>query len=424
MLEILALPFAACLVLAAMHVYLGFHVLARGIIFVDLALAQVAALGLTVAILAGHAPGSDAAYGYALAFALAGAALLASLPLRRAAVAQEAVIGIVYAVSAALAILVVDRAPQGAELIKQLMVGSLLTVAPGDVATLAIVYAAIGAALFATRRPMIALSLDPAGGSRAYAWDLFFYATFAIVVTSSVRVAGVLVVFAFLVVPAAIGALLAGGVRGRLVVGWIAGAIASLGGLAASWAWDLPTGAAVVAAFGASIAMVALAIGVVRGIRAVRAGGVRSLAPALVAIGIGLVLAGASLAAFPRMDHLWLDALERAVPSLQVAFLSDRQREARADAIESIGGAGTELSRLRRTEEEVRWGERAMEPEKYERLRQYVASRAEIAAGDTLLLRSLRTSARERQRFWVGLPLVAAGCGLIALGMRARVRAK
>jgi len=356
MLEILALPFAACLVLAAMHVYLGFHVLARGIIFVDLALAQVAALGLTVAILAGHAPGSDAAYGYALAFALAGAALLASLPLRRAAVAQEAVIGIVYAVSAALAILVVDRAPQGAELIKQLMVGSLLTVAPGDVATLAIVYAAIGAALFATRRPMIALSLDPAGGSRAYAWDLFFYATFAIVVTSSVRVAGVLVVFAFLVVPAAIGALLAGGVRGRLVVGWIAGAIASLGGLAASWAWDLPTGAAVVAAFGAGIAMVALAIGVVRGIRAVRAGGVRSLAPALVAIGIGLVLAGASLAAFPRMDHLWLDALERAVPSLQVAFLSDRQREARADAIESIGGAGTELSRLRRTEEEVRWG--------------------------------------------------------------------
>src|SRR5438045_5380734 len=130
MVEILALPFAACLVLTAMHVYLGFHVLARGIIFVDLALAQVAALGLTVAILAGHPAGSDGAYGYAIAFALGGAALLAALPLRRAAVAQEAVIGIVYAVSAALAVLVVDRAPQGAELIKQLMVGSLLAVTP------------------------------------------------------------------------------------------------------------------------------------------------------------------------------------------------------------------------------------------------------------------------------------------------------
>ena len=425
MLEILALPFAACLVLAAMHVYLGFHVLARGIIFVDLALAQVAALGLTVAILAGHAPGSDGAYGYALAFALAGAVLLASLPLRRAAVAQEAVIGIVYAVSAALAILVVDRAPQGAELIKQLMVGALLTVAPGDVAMLAIVYLVIGVALFAARRPMIALSMDPAAGeSRAFAWDLFFYATFAVVVTSSVRVAGVLLVFAFLVVPASIGALLAGGVRGRLIIGWIAAAIASAAGLAASWAWDLPTGAAVVASFGASIAAVALVLGVARGIRALRTGGVRSLAPALIGVGIGVVLAGGTLAAFPRMDHPWLDLIEKAAPSLQVAFLTDRQREARTDALESIARSEAELTGLRRTDEEVRWGERSMEAEKHERLRQYVASRGEIVAGDTLLLRTVRTSARERQRFWIGLPLLFAGCGLIALGMRVRVRAK
>ena len=425
MVEILLLPFAACLVLTAMHVYLGFHVLARGIIFVDLALAQVAALGLTVAILAGHPPASDGAYGYAVAFALGGAALLAALPLRRAAVAQEAVIGIVYAVSAALAVLVVDRAPQGAELIKQLMVGSLLAVTPQDVAAIAVLYAAVGAAHFVARRPMLALSLQtPRAPHSALAWDLFFYATFALVVTSSVRIAGVLLVFAYLVVPAAVGVLLAQGVRGRLVVGWIAGAAASAAGLAASWTWDLPTGAAVVTALGAAIAAVVFAIGAVRAVRAVRTRGWRALAPVVAIVGIALALAGALLAAFPRMDHPWLDALERAVPPLQAAFLSDRQREARADALESIARSEAELARLRKTADAVRWGERAMDDEKRERLRQYVAGRAEIAAGDTLLLRQLALAAHERQRFWIGLPLVLAGILLAAMGMRARVRAK
>ncbi|HEV8095570.1 MAG TPA: metal ABC transporter permease, partial [Burkholderiales bacterium] len=161
MLELLALPFLSCLVLTGMHVYLGLHVLARGVIFVDLALAQVAALGLTVAILAGHPVQSDAAYWYALAFALGGALLFALTRVREATVPQEAVIGIVYAVSAALAMLVVDRAPQGAEHIKQLLVGAILTVSAEDVATLAGLYAAIGALLWWTRRPMLEISLDP-----------------------------------------------------------------------------------------------------------------------------------------------------------------------------------------------------------------------------------------------------------------------
>src|SRR5437762_13537111 len=130
MVEFLWAPFVACLVLTAIHVYLGLHVLARGVIFVDLALAQVAALGITVAFLAGHPIQSDAAYWYALAFTLGGAALFATSRTRRAPVPQEAIIGIVYAVSAAAAVLVVDQAPQGSEHIKQLLVGSILTVTP------------------------------------------------------------------------------------------------------------------------------------------------------------------------------------------------------------------------------------------------------------------------------------------------------
>src|SRR2546428_7237798 len=135
--HLLPLPFLACLRLPGIHAYPGLHVLARGVIFVDLALAQVAALGITVALLAGHAPGSGAAYWYALAFAVGGGLLFAVTRVRRPPIPQEAIIGIVYAVSAALTVLVVDRAPQGAERIKQLLVGSILTVTAGDVAGLA-----------------------------------------------------------------------------------------------------------------------------------------------------------------------------------------------------------------------------------------------------------------------------------------------
>ena len=132
MVELLWAPFVACLVLTAIHVYLGLHVLARGVIFVDLALAQVAALGVTIAFLAGHPIQSEAAYWYALAFTLAGAALFAASRARRVPVPQEAIIGIVYAVSAAAAVLVVDRAPQGGEHIRQILVGSILTATPTE----------------------------------------------------------------------------------------------------------------------------------------------------------------------------------------------------------------------------------------------------------------------------------------------------
>ena len=169
MVEFLWAPFLACLVLTAIHVYLGLHVLARGVIFVDLALAQVAALGVTIAFLAGHAVQSEAAYWYALSFTLAGAALFAASRTRRVPVPQEAIIGIVYAVSAAAAVLVVDRAPQGGEHIKQILVGSILTVTPAEVATLALLYAPIGAVHWLIRRPLLEISFDPdgAGARRA-----------------------------------------------------------------------------------------------------------------------------------------------------------------------------------------------------------------------------------------------------------------
>jgi len=310
-LDLLAVPFLACLVLTGIHAYLGLHVLARGVIFVDLALAQVAALGIALAFLAGHPIRSEAAYWYALAFTLGGAALFAASRTRRAPVPQEAIIGIVYAVSAAAAVLVVDQAPQGSEHIKQLLVGSLLTVTPGEVGALALLYSALGVLHWAIRRPLLEISfgIEAAAGRAVRWWDFVFYASFGVVVTSSVRVAGVLLVFSYLIVPATVGALVARSVAGRLATGWALGLAVSAAGLAASYAWDLPTGATVVVAFGVCLASVALALTLRALARAVRERGAVALRGPGAGLCVVLALAGLFLALVPQADHPWLAGL-------------------------------------------------------------------------------------------------------------------
>src|SRR5207302_9479507 len=151
--------------------------------------------------------------------------------------------------------------------------------------------------------------------------DFVFYASFGLVVTSSERVAGVLLVFSYLVVPATVAALLTDSVRGRLLLGWGVGVGVSAGGLFASYAWDLPTGATVVVTFGASLAGVALARAA-RGLGcAVRTRG----AAALRSLGVGastlVGLAGLFLELFPRMDHVWLDWVEAPLPTVELGFL-------------------------------------------------------------------------------------------------------
>ena len=414
MVEFLWAPFLACLVLTAIHVYLGLHVLARGVIFVDLALAQVAALGVTIAFLAGHAIQSEAAYWYALAFTLGGAALFAASRTRRAPVPQEAIIGIVYAVSAAAAVLVVDRAPQGGEHIKQILVGSILTVTPAEVGTLALLYAPIGVLHWLVRRPLLEISFDPegAGARRAVrAWDFIFYASFGVVVTSSVRLAGVLLVFAYLIVPATAAAALARSARGRLLVGWALGLLVSVAGLVASWTWDLPTGATVVVTFGVLVAAVAVALAVRAGARATRERGLEALRGPAVGLCAVVGLAGLLLVLVPRMDHWWLDWLEASVPVAQTLFLNADERDTRRDTEEDIRRSVAELERVRAMQREAQWGTRPVTDEMRERMRQYLAGRAEIVAGDRLVLRTLKARARARQRWWLGGPLLVLGAG-------------
>jgi len=260
MTEFLALmvkPFVACLILTGIHAYLGLHVIEREVIFVDLALAQVAAFGATVGFLWGFGLHSTASYLTALGFTLLGAAVFAITRLRKPLVPQEALIGVVYAIAAAASILVLSRAPEGGEELKALLVGHLLFVEWPEIVKVLFLYSIVGLIHWMARKPLLAISQEPerafAQGLRVRWWDFLFYSTFGLVVTSSVEMAGVLLVFSFLIVPAVCGVLLARTIGQRLLVGWAVGTLTSIAGILASYVWDLPTGAAVVCAFGASL---------------------------------------------------------------------------------------------------------------------------------------------------------------------------
>jgi zinc/manganese transport system permease protein len=265
-------PFLMCLVLTGIHAYLGIHVIAREVIFVDIAMAQIAALGATAAFLAGFELESPVSYASGLGFTLLGAVVLALTRSRKRHISQEAVIGVVYAVSAAAAVLLADRSPHGAEHVRVMLVGNILTVGGTDVARVVVLYALVGVLHWLCRRPFLLISTEPEAafreGWRVRWWDLLFYATFGVVVASSVRVAGVLLVFSYLIVPAMAGMAVSGGLGARLVVGWVFGAAVSLIGIVGSAALDLPTGATVVCAFGLALVILrALAAGVRSGAR-------------------------------------------------------------------------------------------------------------------------------------------------------------
>jgi zinc/manganese transport system permease protein len=254
LLSLLWAPFLMCLVLTGIHAYLGIHVIAREVVFVDIALAQVAALGATAGFLIGFELDSWASYFSGLTAALVGAVVLALTRTRERHVSQEAVIGVVYAVSAAAAVLLVAGAPHGAEHLRAMLVGNIITVSGADVLEVGALYAVIGTLHWVWRRPFFLISRDPEAafreGWRVRLWDLLFYASFGVVVTSSVRIAGVLLVFSYLIVPALAGIALGGRISSRLLIGWAFGTLVSIVGVAASAVFDLPTGATVVCAFG------------------------------------------------------------------------------------------------------------------------------------------------------------------------------
>ncbi|MBI1966993.1 MAG: metal ABC transporter permease [Gemmatimonadetes bacterium] len=253
-------PFVACMIMVAIHSYLGLHVIAREVIFVDLSLAQMAALGTVTALLAGVAPDSTAAFFFALGFTAVGAFLFAlTRTSGKGRVPQEAIIGIVFVVASAAAILVADKAPRGHDAIKDILVGNLIWVTwPTIQWKLTLPYTLLGLFHVLLRKKFLTISFRPEeaeqAGWRIRWWDFWFYLSFGVVITFSVPIGGVLMVFTFLVVPAAIAFLFTRHMRKLTYIAWGSGALASFLGLWLSYKYDLPTGPLIVCTYGVLLA--------------------------------------------------------------------------------------------------------------------------------------------------------------------------
>jgi len=400
MIELLALPALACAALVAIHAYFGLHVLKRQVIFVDLALAQVAALGATAAFLLGYLPQSLAAHAYSLGFTLVAAAVLASTRTWSGRVPQEAQIGVIYVVSAAAALLLVERAPQGAEHIRQILTGNVLTVGWDELYWAIPLYAVV-AFLYPRlhmRQPWLA--------------EFAFYAAFGLVVTSSVAIAGVLLVFAFLIIPAAIGVLHANTFRGQLIVAWLTGTATALVGLAVSYLGDYATGATLVCTYGFALAVAAVA----QAFRMPQEKGSMShvmlrftrwlIAALLAASGIGIAI-------WPRADQPLLDAMERVFPAIRSAYMDGK---AQAIALEAAGFSERyrdDAAKLRAREEERRWKGEPLDDVEVRRIGSFLKSYNEMIRGEEFVMREVRSRAREQNRWWISGILVLLALSLV-----------
>jgi zinc/manganese transport system permease protein len=401
--------FVVAICLVGIHTYFGIEVLRRKVIFVDLALAQIAALGATVAFLLGHPVQSAAAYGYSLGFTLAAAVVLAFTRAWSARIPQEALIGVIYVVAAAGAILLIDRAPQGAEHLKQILTGNIVTSGIDELVFIAPLYLAI-AALHAILRRWLS-------DSASVAWDFLFYASFGIVVTSSVALAGVLLVFSFLIIPAAIGVLYADTLARQLTIGWLSGAVTSAAGLALSFTFDLPTGATMVCAFGAALAIAGVLYPVLCGdarLMVRRAG-------MAVRWSVAITLAGSALwlVVAPRADQPLLDAVEYAFPALRSAYLSGVELATYEDARTHAERHRVEAERLNAVETHSRSQGEALDDYTVQRISSFLKSYGEMRRGEEFVMREVRSRARERMRWMLSTGMVAFALLLVpgALGV-------
>lgn len=327
-------PMLACIILSLTHVYLGIHVVSRKVIFVDLALAQIAALGAIYAVVLGYDPHSTedvlAVALFSLAFTFVGAALFSLSRMRNERVPQEAFIGIVYAAASAAAVLILAKSPTGGEELREMLVGDVLLIPMSTIVTDVVLYSAVGLFHFIFRRRFLKISLDPQGAEREginiRVWDLLFYMTFGVLVTRSVAIAGVLLVFSYLVIPAVIAQKWKDTISGRLYLGWTVALLGSFSGILWSFYSDYPTGPAIVMML-AGLLLVSSILYYVR----------HSTQPARALLNVALMLtagvaffgvlnqfqkASADPAAADSSEDVYLAELEESTPAAQVEAIN------------------------------------------------------------------------------------------------------
>ena len=272
LLEVLGLPLLACLMMIAILGYLGIHVLKREVIFIDIALAQTAAVGAIVAHLAFHAHG-DSLLGYASAFGcvLLAAAFYSIVRKRVTQISLEAIIGVTYAIAAAAALFFVGIAPGGHVHVQEMLAGSILWTTWKDLAWCALAFSGVGFCFFLFRGPFGRISDDyeeaRAGGLKVAGWDFLFYSLLGIVITLAVRLAGVVVVFALLIMPATASALFSSRWGRRLLAAWLVGAVASVAGLLFAYHLDFSVGPAVALFLGLVLVLAGLGQALRRAVR-------------------------------------------------------------------------------------------------------------------------------------------------------------
>jgi zinc/manganese transport system permease protein len=400
---------AVCLV--GIHAYFGLEVLRRNVVFVDLALAQIAALGATIAFMLGHPAQGLGSYAYSLGFTLVAAALLAATARWSARVQQEALIGVIYVVAAAAAVLLIDRAPQGSEHLKQILTGNILTSGLDELAVVVPLYAAIGV--------LHAFLRERLRSRGSFVWDYLFYATFGIVVTSSVAIAGVLLVFSFLIIPAAIGMIYADRPARQLAIGWATGVGASALGLGISFMLDLPTGATMVCAFGGALAFAGMLRPFLQG--DARAAARRGLAGARFVIAFLFTGSAVLLCLAPRSDQPLLDAAETLVPSLRTLYFTASEFQVHADASQHAARYRQEAERLNAFETASRARDQALDDTMLARVSSFIKSYGEMTRGEEFVMREVRSRARERARWVMGAGMLLLA-GLVMPGGLALLR--
>jgi zinc/manganese transport system permease protein len=253
--EFLLLPIIACIVSVLLFGYFGLHVLKRGVIFVDISLAQVAALGTIVGMAAGISTQSWLLKLSALAAVTLAAALFSKVKLESRGIPQEALIGIVYCLSLSLCLFLAEFVPEGSGFIKESLTGALLWVTWGKIGVLTTIGIGAGLFHFIFRDKFMQTSQTEAGAKdvgRAL-WDFLFYFTLGVVITEAVEILGIFLVFTLLVVPASVSILLFTGWLQRLLAAWIVGGVASVTGILVAYQWNLPNSPTIVTVLGLTL---------------------------------------------------------------------------------------------------------------------------------------------------------------------------
>jgi zinc/manganese transport system permease protein len=260
-LHFLMWPFAACVLLILIHAYFGIHILERGIIFVDLSLAQFVGVGIALSFFFGYEGDGIQRYVFSIVFAVLGAVILAFSRRIAKYTNIEAFIGVLYIFSLGASILILDRSPHGFEEFKSILNGNIIWVEPQSVLHTFILYFIISIPHIIYRKRFLELSRNGDGG---FLWEFIFFLSFAIVLVKSVQMAGILQVFAFLIIPALIGRLFTKEPFRVLIAGWLLGLVSSAFGIVASYKWDLPVAPIIVASLSILFFLVLLIMGVFR----------------------------------------------------------------------------------------------------------------------------------------------------------------